>query len=135
METRLGEDRANIIRNAICNDNFAVGSNEWLMEHHVERDEFEAFLNYATRLAAMYDWQENNMDVGSVEVEIRFASSSSKVSDLETKWTAFIDKTMSQKVDMIAQDGPVRAVLTPKQMVIPMSDDLATVDTFTGEFV
>lgn len=133
MEGRLDEARATIIKNALMNDNFAVGSDGWLEEHHITRDEYDAFLEYPARLAAMYEWRQMNMDVGSVEVELTFVKHSGKVGSDDEQWSVFAPQADTAKVLMVAQTGPVTATLTPKQMPLPMGDEVGIFDKVTGE--
>lgn len=131
METRLDEGRANIIRNSILNDHMMVGSPEWLEEHHITRDEFEAFLMAAVEYAKQLDFKRENMGVGSVEVDITFTSHSGKVGSTDSKWTAFIPQNQTNRVLSVAEHGMVRATLVPSQMAIDL--DGTYVDTETGE--
>lgn len=135
MEGRLGEDRAQIISNAIQNDNFAVGSDGWLDSHHVTKDEYEAFLEYAVRLAKMYDWREVNSEVGSVEVGLTFTSHSGKVGSEEEKWTVFAPQTDTARIMRVAETGRVTAVLTPEQMPLLLDEGMGVFDMETGEVI
>lgn len=70
LEGKLDEARANIIRNAILTDGTVCGSQMWLENHHIGREEFETFLEYGYLLAAMYTRQAENDDrIGALTVE------------------------------------------------------------------
>ena len=134
MPARLDESRTTIIANALTNDNFAVGSEAWLENHHITKDEWNAFLEYPTRLARMYEWREANMDAGTVEVPLTFTSHSGKVGSEEEKWTVFAPQVDTTKIMRVAETGEVVATLTPKQMPLPI-DDAVMVNPETGEVV
>jgi hypothetical protein len=134
MPARLDESRTTIIANAIVNDNFAVGSPAWLENHHIEKDEWDAFLDYPTRLARMYEWREANMDVGSVEVSLTFATHSGKVGSDEEKWTCFAPQADTARILRVAESGKVVAQLFPEQMPLPL-EGVGMVDLETGELV
>ena len=131
---RLGEDRANIIRNAILTDGTFCGTPEWLESHHVDREEFEAFLDYAVRLSQMYDWRDANRDVGSVEVALTFTKHSGKVGSSQETWQVFAPTADTMRILRVAESGEVDATLTPRQMPLDL-DGVALVDVETGEVV
>lgn len=135
MEYRLDESRANIIRNAICNDGTFCGTPEWLDNHNVTRDEFLAFLDYAVRLAKQLDFEEENRDVGAVDVLMTFTKHSGKVGDVEESWTVFIPQQFTRDILTVAQHGKVVATLVPEQMALPIGDNIGMFDTVTGEVI
>lgn len=134
MESRLDEGRANIIANAIRNDNFSVGSAPWLEEHHVERSEFEAFLNYAVDMARSRDAMEARHDEqGVVETEMTFGNYSGKPSDDFVKFNATVPVTSLTRMLTIAGER-CHVYIYPAQM--PLGFDLdgqMSLDTLTGE--
>lgn len=134
MPARLGEDRANIIMNAVLTDGTFCGTPEWLESHHITREEFETFLEYPARLARMYEWRESNMAVGSVEAELTFTKHSGKVGQDEESWTVFAPTGDTQKILRVAETGKVIAQLTPQQMPLDL-DGVVMVDERTGEVV
>ena len=135
MPARLGEERATIIINAIRGDNFQIGSEPWLEEHHITADEFDTFLEYGLRLAQMYEWQEVNKEIGSVDVALTFTKHSGKVGSSEETWSVFAPQTDTAKILRVAETGEVTATLTPKQMPLPLDDGMVMVDANTGEVV
>lgn len=132
MEYRLDEGRANIIRNAMRSDNFAIGSETWCDEHHVEKDEYEAFLDYAVEYAKMIDFKAENADVGSVDVELTFTAHNGKVGDVDEKWTCFAPQADTSRILRVAEHGKVIATLLPEQMAIRFGET-KYVDRETGE--
>lgn len=135
MEGRLTEDRATIISNALKTDGTFVGSPEWLQSHYIEPWEWEAYLEYPVRLAQMYEWQEMNKDVGSVDVALTFTKHSGKVGSNEETWSVFAPQSDTAKILMVAETGEVTATLTPKQMPLPIDDGMVILDANTGEVV
>ena len=134
METRLGEDRANIIRNAIKQDNLAVGNQEWCDDHHVTRDEFLAFLDYAVEMAKNLDWRESNLEVGSAEVEMQFVSHTGKVGDTDEKWTVRIPNEYTRDVLVVAgSTDRVIAHIFPNQLTMDLDGEQVDMNSFTGE--
>lgn len=132
MADILTEDRAIIIANAIRNDGTFAGSPEWLSDHRVTKDEWEAFLDYPVRLAQMYEWREANLTVGSCEVELTFTKHAGKVGSDDEQWTVFAPQVDTSKILRVAETGTVVAQLFPKQM--PMTgENMALVNTETGE--
>ncbi|MBR3160159.1 MAG: hypothetical protein IKF14_13830 [Atopobiaceae bacterium] len=132
MEQRLGESRANTIRNAIVNDRFAVGSTEWCEEHYIGGDEFMAFLQYAVDYAKMLDFKAENADAGSVDVELTFTAHNGKVGDVDEKWTCFAPQSYTNSILRVAEHGKVIATLVPEQMAIHLGET-KYVDHETGE--
>ena len=134
MEGRLGEDRANIIRQAIRTDGFSVGSQEWLDSHYVSRDEFETFLMYAVEMAKNLDWRESNLEVGSAEVEMQFVSHTGKVGDTDEKWTVRIPNEYTRDVLMVAgSTDRVIAHIFPNQLTMDLDGKQVDMSSFTGE--
>ena len=132
MPARLGEDRAQLIVNAIHSDPSLFGTARWCDEHHIGMDEVETFLEYGLRLAQMYDWRDSNMDVGSVEVELTFTTHSGKVGSDEEKWACFAPQHDTSKILRVAETGKVIATLTPQQMPLDI-DGVVMVSEITGE--
>lgn len=135
MQGRLGEDRAQIILNAIHNDPTFFLSDGWCEDHNVTKDECETFLEYGLRLAKMYDWRAVNSEVGSVEVGLTFTSHSGKVGSEEEKWTVFAPQTDTTRIMRVAETGRVTAVLTPEQMPLPLDEGMGVFDMETGEVI
>lgn len=134
METRLGEGKANIIRNAIKSDGFSVGSREWLESHYISADEFESFLDYGVLMARNLDWRDSNLDVGSAEVEMQFISHTGKVGDNYEKWTVHVPNEYTKDILVVAgSTDRVLAHVFPNQLVMDLDGDMAMVDAFTGE--
>ena len=134
MPARLGEDRAQLIVNAIHNDPTFFMSAGWCSDHNVTKEECELFLEYGLRLAQMYDWREANREVGSAEVELTFTTHSGKVGSDEEKWTCFAPQADTSRILRVAETGAVTAVLTPRQMPLDL-DGVAVVNVETGEIV
>ena len=132
MPARLGEDRAQIILNAVHNDPTFFLSDSWCDEHNVTKEEVETFLEYGLLLARMYEWRELNMDVGSVEVLLTFTTHSGKVGSDEEKWTCFAPQADTARILRVAESGKVIAQLSPEQMPLPL-DGVGMVDLETGE--
>lgn len=135
MESILTEDRATIIANAIRNDNFQIGSEPWLTEHHITLDEYHAFLDTPAEYARMAEFKRLNPDVGEVEVEMLFTTHSGKVGSPDEKWAVMIQQKFTNAVLRVAEHGPVIAALMPKQLSFAVDGDYASVDTLTGELV
>lgn len=135
MPARLGEERAQLIINAIHNDPTFFLSDGWCSEHNVTKEECETFLDYGLRLAQMYEWQEMNKEVGSVDVALTFTKHSGKVGSSEETWSVFAPQTDTAKILRVAETGEVTATLTPKQMPLPLDDGMVMVDANTGEVV
>ena len=135
MPARLGEERAQLIINAIHNDPNFFLSDGWCEEHRVTKEECELFLEYGLRLAQMYEWQESNREVGSVEVGLTFTTHSGKVGSNEEKWACFAPQSDTAKILRVAETGEVTATLTPKQMPLPLDEGMVMVDASTGEVV
>lgn len=132
MADILTEDRAQIIANAVRNDGTFCGSKEWLGDHHIGKDEWDAFLEYPIRLAQMYEWREANLTVGSCEVELTFTKHAGKVGSDDEQWTVFAPQVDTSKILRVAETGTVVAQLFPKQM--PMDgENVALVNVSTGE--
>ncbi len=132
MESRLDESRAIIISNAIRNDNFSVGSDPWLEEHHIDKDEFEAFLDYAVQMARSQDAMAGRHgEQGVVETEMTFGNYSGKPSDDFVKFNAAVPVTSLTRMLTIAGEK-CHVYVYPAQMTIGF-DDQMSFDTFTGE--
>ena len=135
METRLGEDRANIIYNAVHNDPSFFMSDAWCIEHNVTRDECEVFLKYALDMARNVDWKAANLTIGAESVMLTFTKHSGKVGQDEEQWTVFAPTSDTQRILRVAETGQVEAQLFPKQMPIDFGDEFAVVSTETGELL
>ena len=129
---RLTSDRAIIIHNAIINDGSFVGSEPWLEEHHITRDELDAFLEYGVRLSRMYEWRDENMDVPPmVETKVIFRKYSGDDKNGIVKWV--VETTVDALPRILPITGTaVTAMLYPEQMPLPI-DDMVEVDVATGE--
>lgn len=123
-----------IIANAIRNDGTFVGTEPWLDEHHVTRDEYDAFMEYPARLARMYDWKERNLGVGGVGVQLTFVKHTGKVGSGEETWTVHAPVSDTTKILTVAEHGVVDAQLFPTQLPLDF-DGCVTVDVATGEVV
>lgn len=129
---RLTVDRANIIGNAIVNDGSFVGSPMWLEEHHVEREEFETFIEYAVRLAGMYDWRAQNMGVPPM-VECSAVVSKAVANKKGVNLTVAVQPS-SLAAFQTYMDEPVTLQVYPDQMPLDIDGvDLVPVDVETGE--
>ena len=135
MESILTEDRATIIANAIRNDNFQIGSEPWLTEHHITLDEYHAFLDAPAEYARMAEFKRMNPDVGAVEVEMSLTTHSGKVGSPDEKWTVMVPQKFTNAILRVAEHGPVMATLVPMQLSFAIDGEYASVDTLTGELV
>lgn len=61
-EARLSVARATLIANALKNDGTFAGTPEWLDAHNIKQGEYDSFIDYAQRLAQMYEWRDDHSD-------------------------------------------------------------------------
>lgn len=130
--SRLTTDRANIIRNAILNDGAFVGSEPWLEEHHVDGDEFIAFLDYAVRLSGMYEWRMQNADMPPM-IECDAVVNKAVANKKGVNLTVGVQPS-SLAAFQTYMDEPVVLQVYPEQMPLDIDGvDLVPVDVETGE--
>lgn len=136
METRITEDRARIIANAIDTDGTFCGTPEWLDAHHINRDEFAAFLEAGVKYATMMDEQDRGIPIGAVYADFNFLNHSGKVGQDDEKWTLNASRQFTDKILSVAEHGTVRAMLFPAEFSqLPNEQTSFDWDDETGEII
>lgn len=125
----LAPERAQTIRDAVASDPTFFMSEGWCEDHGVTMSECLTFLDYAVRLADMYEWRLHNAGVASVQTTLTFAKHTAKVTDDVETWTCYAPVEDTLGILSVAGAGRLVATLTPEDM----PTDVGVFDTETGE--
>lgn len=123
MSDILSTAKAGAISKAILEDGTFCGTPEWLRSHGLTNDEFVTFLEYAKRLAAMYEHRDAHLDeVGAISFEGTVAK---KLNTTKTKTTFAIDvdtNSVDLNVLSLFLEQDVHAQVFNKNLPLPFEE-------------